>query len=108
MRATVMFGTGDVRIETVPDARILEPTDALVVITRDCICGSDLWPYTSMEHTETGRHMGHEFVGIVEAVGSEVRAVKVGDLVVAPFLYSDGTCVFCHEGLQPSCLHGGR
>jgi threonine dehydrogenase-like Zn-dependent dehydrogenase len=103
-----MFGAGDVRIETVPDARILEPTDALVVITRACICGSDLWPYKSMEHDDTGRRMGHEFVGIVEAVGAEVRTINAGDLVVAPFLYSDGACVFCHEGLQPSCLHGGR
>ncbi|MET0646552.1 MAG: alcohol dehydrogenase catalytic domain-containing protein, partial [Pyrinomonadaceae bacterium] len=107
MRATVMYGAGDVRVETVPDARIIEPTDALVAVTRACICGSDLWPYKTLEHTETGRRMGHEFVGLVEAVGSEVRAVKQGDLVVAPFAWSDGTCVFCQEGLQTSCLHGG-
>jgi threonine dehydrogenase-like Zn-dependent dehydrogenase len=61
-----------------------------------------------MEHSETGRRMGHEFIGIVEAVGADVRTVKVGDVVVAPFLYSDGTCVFCREGLHTSCLHGGR
>ena len=108
MRATVMHGAGDVRIEDVPDAALAEPTDALVVVTRAAICGSDLWPYKSMEHDEAGRRMGHEFIGVVEAAGSEVRTVKAGDLVVAPFLYSDGTCVFCREGLHPSCLHGGR
>src|SRR5215212_11643100 len=107
MRATIMYGAGDVRIETVPDARIIEPTDALVSVTRACICGSDLWPYKTLEHTETGRRMGHEFIGLVEAVGSDVHTVKKGDLVVAPFAWSDGTCEFCRQGLQTSCLHGG-
>lgn len=107
MRATVMYGAKDVRVENVPDARVIEPTDALVNVTRACICGSDLWPYKTLEHTETGRRMGHEFIGLVEAVGPEVRTVKKGDLVVAPFAWSDGTCVFCREGLQTSCLHGG-
>jgi len=107
MRATVMHGAGDVRIENVPDARLVEPTDALVVVTRACICGSDLWPYKSMEPSDTGRRMGHEFIGLVEAVGADVRTVSVGDLVVAPFAWSDGTCVFCREGLHTSCLHGG-
>jgi Threonine dehydrogenase and related Zn-dependent dehydrogenases len=102
-----MYGAGDVRVETVPDARVIEPTDALVTVTRACICGSDLWPYKSMEPSETGNRMGHEFIGVVEAVGSDVRTVKPGDLVVAPFAWSDGTCVFCKEGLQTSCLHGG-
>ena len=102
-----MYGAGDVRVETVPDARVIEPTDALVSVTRACICGSDLWPYNSMEHTETGRRMGHEFIGLVEAVGSDVRTVRKGDLVVAPFAWSDGTCEFCRQGLQTSCLHGG-
>jgi threonine dehydrogenase-like Zn-dependent dehydrogenase len=107
MRATVMYGAGDVRVENVPDAGLVEPTDALLVVTRSCICGSDLWPYKSMEPTEEGRRMGHEFIGRVEAVGADVRTVKPGDLVVAPFAWSDGTCVFCREGLQTSCLHGG-
>src|SRR6266704_3986173 len=107
MRATVMYGAGDVRIENVPDARLVEPTDALVTVTRACICGSDLWPYNQMEHSETGQRMGHEFIGVVDAVGADVRNVKVGDVVVAPFAWSDGTCVFCHEGLHTSCLHGG-
>jgi len=107
MRATVMYGIHDVRVETVPDARLIEPTDALVRVTRACICGSDLWPYNSMTPTETGNRMGHEFVGVVEAVGSAVRTVKKGNLVVAPFAWSDGTCEFCRQGLQTSCLHGG-
>src|SRR5207302_415658 len=107
MRATVRVGAGAVRIETVPDARLIEPTDALVVVTRAAICGSDLWPYKAMEHSETGRRMGHEAVGVVEAAGADVRTLKVGDVVVMPFAYSDGTCVFCHEGLHTSCLHGG-
>jgi threonine dehydrogenase-like Zn-dependent dehydrogenase len=107
MRATVMYGAGDVRIENVPDAQIKEPTDALVRVTHACICGSDLWPYNQLEPTEGGQRMGHEFIGTVEAVGAGVRTVKAGDLVVAPFAWSDGTCVFCQEGLQTSCLHGG-
>ena len=107
MRATVMYGAGDVRVERVPDARLIEPTDAVVAVTRACICGSDLWPYQSMERSATGRRMGHEFIGTVEDVGSDVRTVKKGDLVVAPFAWSDGTCEFCRQGLQTSCLHGG-
>src|SRR3954449_1796619 len=108
MRATVMYRAGDVRVESVPDARLVESTDALVRVTRAAICGSDLWPYKSMEPSESGRRMGHEFIGVVEAAGDEVRTLKAGDLVVAPFLWSDGTCVFCREGLHTSCLHGGR
>src|SRR4029450_5399565 len=107
MRATVMYGVHDVRVETVPDARIVEPTDALVRVTRACICGSDLWPYNSMPASETGNRMGHEFIGVVESIGARVRPVKKGDLVAAPFAWSDGTCEFCQQGLQTSCLHGG-
>jgi threonine dehydrogenase-like Zn-dependent dehydrogenase len=103
-----MYGAGDVRVETVPDAHLVEPTDALVRVTRSAICGSDLWPYKSMEPTETGRRMGHEFVGVVEDIGNDVRTMKKGDLVVTPFVWSDGTCFFCRQGLQISCLHGGR
>ena len=108
MRATLMYGAGDVRVESVPDAKLIESTDALVRVTRAAICGSDLWPYKSMPPDESGRRMGHEFVGVVDAVGAEVRTVETGDLVLSPFLWSDGTCVFCREGLQSECLHGGR
>jgi len=102
-----MRGAGDVRVESVPDAGLREPTDALVAVTRSCICGSDLWPYKTMQNDDAGRRMGHEFIGVVEAIGAEVRNVKVGDVVVAPFAYSDGTCIFCHEGLHTSCVQGG-
>jgi threonine dehydrogenase-like Zn-dependent dehydrogenase len=108
MRATVMYGAGDVRVEEVPDPGLVESTDAVVRVTHAAICGSDLWPYKSMERSETGRRMGHEFIGVVEDAGSEVRRIKTGDLVIAPFVWSDGTCVMCREGLQTSCLHGGR
>jgi hypothetical protein len=107
MRATVMYGAGDVRIENVADARLIEPTDALVRVSRAAVCGGDLWPYNQMEPSETGGRMGHEAVGIVEGVGSDVSTVKAGDVVVVPSAYSDGTCTFCREGLHTSCIHGG-
>jgi threonine dehydrogenase-like Zn-dependent dehydrogenase len=107
MRATVMYGAGDVRIENVPDVSILEPTDALVTVTRACICGSDLWPYKTLPHSDRGRVMGHEAIGVVDAVGTDIRSLKIGDLVVMPFAFSDGTCVYCHERLHTSCVHGG-
>ena len=102
-----MYGAGDVRIENVPDAIVKEPTDAVIRVTRACICGSDLWPYKTLEPSDTGRVMGHEAIGVVDSVGTDVRTVKVGDLVVMPFAFSDGTCAFCHEGLHTSCVHGG-
>ena len=107
MRATLIYGAGDVRVEDVPDPALREPTDALVRVVRACICGSDLWPYGSMEPTEHGARIGHEFIGVVEDVGAEVSAFRRGDVVVAPFVWSDGTCDFCAEGLQTSCRHGG-
>jgi hypothetical protein len=103
-----MYAAGDVRVENVPDARLVEPTDALVAVTRAAICGSDLWPYKSMESDKAGRRMGHEFIGVVEAVGTDVKTLEEGDLVVSPFVWSDGTCVLCCEGVHTSCLHGGR
>ncbi|TML13215.1 MAG: zinc-dependent alcohol dehydrogenase family protein [Actinobacteria bacterium] len=102
-----MYGAGDVRIENIPDATVVEPTDAVVRVTRACICGSDLWPYRTLERSETGRVMGHEAIGVVEAFGADVRSLKQGDLVVMPFAFSDGTCTFCHDGLQTSCVRGG-
>ncbi|MER5787124.1 alcohol dehydrogenase catalytic domain-containing protein [Streptomyces sp. NPDC001980] len=108
MRATVMYGAGDVRVEDVPDPKIQNPTDAIVRVVLACVCGSDLWPYASMPATEQSRRMGHEFLGIVEETGSEVSGVKAGDLVVAPFLWADNTCVFCKEGLHVVCPHGGQ
>jgi threonine dehydrogenase-like Zn-dependent dehydrogenase len=102
MRATVMHGRHDVRIETVPDATLREPTDALIRVTRACICGSDLWPYNGGPNYAAQR-MGHEAIGVVEAVGAEVRTLTKGDVVVMPFASSDGTCAFCQEGLPTAC-----
>lgn len=108
MRATVMYDAGDVRIEDVPDASPVEPTDAVVRVSRAAICGSDLWPYNGFEPFDGGgRRMGHEAVGVVEQVGAEVNAVKAGDVVAMPFAYSDGTCVFCREGLNTACVYVG-
>ena len=108
MRATVIYGAGDVRVETVPDAALREPTDAILRVVSACICGSDLWPYTKRPATDQPDRIGHEFLGVIEETGSEVTGFKAGDLVVAPFVWSDGTCDFCREGLQTSCRHGGN
>ena len=107
MRATLIYGAGDVRVGEVPDPVLKQPTDALVRVVRACICGSDLWPYGSNAATATGDRIGHEFLGVVEDLGSEVSGFSRGDLVLAPFVWSDGTCDFCREGLQTSCRHGG-
>ncbi len=107
MKATVIYGAGDVRVENVPDAALREPTDALVRVLRSCICGSDLWPYGKKPAGTTGDRIGHEFLGVVEEVGREVSGLRAGDVVVAPFVWADNTCDFCREGLQTSCRHGG-
>ncbi|MFI7453835.1 zinc-dependent alcohol dehydrogenase family protein [Nonomuraea sp. NPDC049714] len=107
MRATLIYGAGDVRVEDVPDPVLREPTDALVRVLRSCICGSDLWPYKSRPATEEGERIGHEFLGVVEDLGGQVSGLRRGDVVLAPFVWSDNTCDFCREGLQTSCRHGG-
>ncbi|MET8285172.1 zinc-dependent alcohol dehydrogenase family protein [Streptomyces sp. NPDC005132] len=107
MRATVIHGPNDIRIDEVPDPRIEHPADAVVRVVNACICGSDLWAYRGVASRVAGQRIGHEFLGIVEEVGSEVSGVRRGDFVVAPFVWSDGTCDFCREGLQTSCPHGG-
>ncbi len=105
MRATMMYGAGDVRVENVPDPSILEPTDAILRVVQACICGSDLWPYKDMPKRPAGQSMGHEAIGVVEDVGPDVRRVRRGQVVVMPFAISDGTCAFCAEGLQTACVH---
>ena len=105
MRASMMHGAGDVRVENVPDPSIIQPTDAVLRVVRACICGSDLWPYASMEASETGQRVGHEAIGIVEETGADVRALKRGDFVVMPFASSDGTCEFCRAGLNTACVN---
>ena len=107
MRATIMYAAGDVRVQEVPDPSINEPTDAVIRVVRACICGSDLWPYNSMERSEIGQSMGHEAIGVVEDIGADVRTLERGDLVVMPFASSDGTCEFCHDGLNTACVHVG-
>ena len=107
MRATMMYQAGDVRVASVPDAAIKKPTDAVIRITRACICGSDLWPYKDLPPTPEGRSMGHEAIGVVEEVGAGVRRLRRGMVVIMPFAYSDGSCMFCDEGLHTSCVHGG-
>ncbi|HEY0259096.1 MAG TPA: zinc-dependent alcohol dehydrogenase family protein [Lacisediminihabitans sp.] len=107
MRATFIYGAGDVRVQDAPDPTLRHPTDAIVRVTRSCICGSDLHPYRTLPARPTGKTIGHEFIGVVEEVGSEVTTVTKGDFVIAPFAVSDGTCEFCREGLQTACEHGG-
>jgi threonine dehydrogenase-like Zn-dependent dehydrogenase len=107
MRATVIHAPHDIRIEEVPDPVVRQPTDAVVRTVLACICGSDLWAYRGVAERRPGQRIGHEFLGVVEAVGSEVRGFRPGDLVVAPFVWSDGVCAFCREGLHTSCPHGG-
>ncbi|MFI5966455.1 zinc-dependent alcohol dehydrogenase family protein [Streptomyces asoensis] len=107
MRATVIHGPDDIRIEEVPDPVVRHPTDAVVRVVNACICGSDLWAYRGVASRTAGQRIGHEFLGIVEAVGAEVHGFRPGDFVVAPFVWSDGTCDFCREGLHTSCPQGG-
>lgn len=107
MKAAVYHGAHDIRVEDVPDPSIVDPRDAIVKIYRAAICGSDLWFYRGVSEPGPGTRTGHEFVGVVEEVGPEVRNVRAGDAVVAPFAWSDGTCEYCRAGLQTSCVHGG-
>ncbi|MDG4858670.1 zinc-dependent alcohol dehydrogenase family protein [Streptomyces sp. T-3] len=107
MRATTIHAPFDMRVEDVPDPKIQKPTDAVLRVLRACICGSDLWAYRGEAAREKGQRIGHEFLGIVEETGSEVDGLEAGDLVVAPFMWSDGTCDYCAEGLTTSCVHGG-
>ncbi|MDF2990672.1 MAG: dehydrogenase [Microbacterium sp.] len=106
MKATFMYGAGDVRVETAPDPVIVEPTDAIVRTVVSCICGSDLHPYHSLAQGEHAA-MGHELVGVVEETGADVGTVKQGDLVIVPFAFSDNTCSFCRDGFHTACKHGG-
>jgi threonine dehydrogenase-like Zn-dependent dehydrogenase len=105
MKATYMYGAGDVRTVDVPDPALIDPTDAIIRIARACVCGSDLWPYSDMEPSEVGQSMGHEAIGVVEDIGAEVQLIKRGDVVVMPFVSSDNTCAFCLEGLHTACEH---
>ncbi|MFC4612354.1 zinc-dependent alcohol dehydrogenase family protein [Streptomyces maoxianensis] len=107
MRATVIHAPHDIRVEEVPDPAIQQPTDAVLRVLRACICGSDLWAYRGESARQPGQRIGHEFLGVVEETGSAVAGFKPGDLVVAPFVWSDGSCEYCAESLQTSCPQGG-
>ena len=104
MKGVVMQSPGDVRVEEREDPKIIEPTDAIIRLAATCICGSDLWPYRG---AEPAAHllMGHEYVGVVEEIGSEVKTVKPGDFVVGSFVISDNTCEICQAGFQSKCVH---
>jgi threonine dehydrogenase-like Zn-dependent dehydrogenase len=106
MLATLLDAVREIRLTEVPDPEVHHPTDAVVRVTAACICGSDLHPYRGTAPTAFPKRIGHEFVGVVEAVGSGVQTLAVGDLVIAPFAISDGTCRHCLRGLPTSCEHG--
>jgi threonine dehydrogenase-like Zn-dependent dehydrogenase len=107
VKATVLHGPHDVRLEQAPDPKLEGPRDAVVRVLASCICGSDLWPYRGDPAVREPRRMGHEFIGVVEELGDDVHGLRVGDLVIAPFVWSDGTCEYCRRGLQTSCTNGG-
>src|SRR4051812_21346695 len=105
MRGAVLHGPGDVRVEQRPDPRIEKPTDAIIRLSATCVCGSDLWPYRGIEKVDGPSPMGHEYVGIVEQIGSDVTTVKPGQFVVGSFFASDNTCEICRAGYQSRCVH---
>ena len=107
MLTTIIHGPGDIRFEERPDPQIQSPGDAVVRVVRSCVCGSDLWHYRGVHPTAAPHPIGHEFIGIVEAIGSEVTTLRVGDFVIAPFTDSDGTCVHCRNGITTSCVNFG-
>ncbi|GAA1486673.1 zinc-dependent alcohol dehydrogenase family protein [Brachybacterium fresconis] len=104
MRAVIMHGPGDVRVEEREDPQIIDPTDAVITIAATCVCGSDLWPYRGYDQPDH-QHMGHEYVGVVEEIGAAVETLKVGDFVVGSFVISCGVCEICREGHPSRCVH---
>jgi threonine dehydrogenase-like Zn-dependent dehydrogenase len=107
MRATVLHSPGHIAIEDVPEPQLQLDTDAIVRVVASCICGSDLWPYRGIGRSQGPTRIGHEFVGVVEQVGAAVRSLALGDFVIAPFAYSDNTCIRCRQGIHTSCENGG-
>ena len=105
MRGVIMHAPGDVRVDEVDKPVIVAPTDAIIRVTAACICGSDLWPYRGIEPVHAPTPMGHEYIGIVEEIGDDVRDIRIGDLVVGSFVASDNTCEICQAGFQSRCIH---
>jgi threonine dehydrogenase-like Zn-dependent dehydrogenase len=101
----VLYAPGDIRVEERAKPTIQAPTDAIIRISAACVCGSDLWPYRGIEPTEGPAPMGHEYAGVVEETGSDVRNIKAGDFVVGSFMASDNTCPICQAGYQSRCVH---
>ena len=107
MRVTTIHAPGDIRLEERPRPEISAPTDAVIKITAGCICGSDLWPYRGANEITPGDTIGHEMVGVIEEVGSEVRSFAPGDFVIVPFCTCDNTCPNCRNGAHSACRNGG-
>ncbi|MDT4948395.1 MAG: hypothetical protein QOJ37_990 [Pseudonocardiales bacterium] len=107
MRAALYVTAGSVIVDEVADPKIVEPSDALVRVVRSCVCGSDLWAYRGTFNRPERSRLGHEFIGTVEEIGADVRDLRVGQLVIAPFSYADGSCPACDEGLPTSCPRSG-
>src|SRR5437763_598095 len=104
VRGVVMYSAGDIRVEEREDPKIIASTDAIIKLAATCICGSDLWPYRGVEPVNH-QAMGHEYVGVVEEIGSNVKTMKVGDFVVGSFVISDNTCEICQARYQSRCVH---
>ena len=105
MRGAVLYGPRDVRLDERDDPKIVDLTDAIIRLSATCICGSDLWPYRGIEAVQAPAPMGHEYVGIVEEVGSAVRTIEPGQFVIGSFFASDNTCEICRSGYQSACVH---
>ena len=105
MQGTVLYAPRDVRFEEREEPKIAQPTDAIIRLSATCICGSDLWPYRGVQAIAQPTPMGHEYCGIVEEVGREVRNIRPGQFVVGSFATSDNTCAICRDGYQSSCVH---
>src|SRR3954454_23231284 len=105
MRGVVLHAPGDVRVEERPDPKVEQPTDAVIRVVAACVCGSDLWPYRGVDAVTQPSPMGHEYVGIVEEIGNDVRTIKPGQFVVGSFFASDNTCPICQAGYQSRCVH---
>jgi threonine dehydrogenase-like Zn-dependent dehydrogenase len=103
MRGAVLYGPGDVRVQEREDPRILAPTDAVIRLPATCVCGSDLWPYRGLDAVDGPSPMGHEYVGVVQEVGSQVGTIRPGQFVVGSFFASDNTCELCQAGYQSAC-----
>lgn len=103
----MIYGPGDIRVEEVERPVLVEPTDAILRVVAACVCGSDLWAYRGVLETKQAHQMGHEYVGVIEELGSEVSGLEVGQFVVGSFMTSDNTCEICESGFQSRCVNGG-